>query len=247
MNVAVLAALLGAGIAMGLGSLSNGAGIGYVVTGAERGWVRQPTFSPALFRLMLIGQAGASTPSIFALVGALILVIKMASPATAGADSWVRAAAYLSSGLCLGCGSLGSGIGCGLVGSDAVEAAARNTRQSGRIVVYMLVGQAWSQTPNILALVIGLMLMFGGFAGSTGLEHISMIGRLLAAGICMGLGAVGPAVGIGYVAGKFCRTLADSPEHGGTILRNTFFVGAAVSGSTNVYAFVIALLLLLGA
>ena len=247
MDIAVVAALLGAGICMGLGSLSNGAGIGYVVTGAQRGWVRQPTFSPALFRLMLIGQAGASTPSIFSLVVALVLIIKMGSPAGAAADSFAQAAAFVGAGLCLGAGSLGSGIGCGLVGSEAVEAAARNTRQSGKIMVYMLVAQAWCQTPNILALVIGLMLMFGAFGGVVGLESVSMVGRLLSVGVCMGLGAVGPAIGIGYVGGKFCRSLADDPAHADTIIRNTFFVGAAVSESTTVYAFVVSLLLLLGA
>jgi ATP synthase F0 subunit c len=247
MDIAIMAALLGAAICMGLGSLSNGAGIGYVVTGALRGWARQPSFSPALFRLMLVGQAGASTPSIFALVVALILVIKMASPDGAAADSWAQAAAYLSAGLCLGFGSLGSGIGCGLVGSDAVEAAGRNSRRSGKIMVYMLVGQAWSQTPNILALVIGLMLVFGSFGDVTGIETIGMVGRLTAVGICMGIGTIGPAVGIGFVGAKFCRALADSPEHGDGMLRNTFFVGAAVAESTTVYAFVIALLLLFGA
>jgi ATP synthase F0 subunit c len=171
----------------------------------------------------------------------------MASPDGAAADSWAQAAAYLSAGLCLGFGSLGSGIGCGLVGSDAVEAAGRNSRRSGKIMVYMLVGQAWSQTPNILALVIGLMLVFGSFGDVTGIETIGMVGRLTAVGICMGIGTIGPAVGIGFVGAKFCRALADSPEHGDGMLRNTFFVGAAVAESTTVYAFVIALLLLFGA
>lgn len=247
MHIAVMAALFGSGICMGLGSLSNGAGIGYVVTGAQRGWARQPAFSPALFRLMLIGQAGASTPSIFALVFALILLVKMANPAGAAADSWAQAAAYLSGGLCLGLGALGAGVGCGLTGSDASEAAARNTRESGKIMVYMLVGQAWSQTPNILALVIGLMLVFSSFGAVTGLQAVSMVGRLLAVGLCMGLGAIGPALGIGFVGGKFCRALADAPEHGDSSIRNTYFIGAAVAESTTVYAFVVSLLLLLGA
>jgi ATP synthase F0 subunit c len=245
MEVAVIAALLGSGICMGLGSLSNGAGIGYVVTGALRGWVRQPKLSGATFRLMLIGQAGASTPSIFALVVSLVLLFMMGNSANLPApESWPQAAAFLATGVCLGLGSVGSGFGCGLVGSSAVEAAARTPRQSGQIMLYMLVGQAWSQTPNILALVIGLILMFTSFGATPFPECISEVGRLIAVGICMGAGAIGPAIGIGFVGSKFCRALADAPKHGDSIIRNTFFIGAAVAESTTIYAFVIALIMM---
>jgi ATP synthase F0 subunit c len=243
MDVAVIAALLGAGICMGLGSLSNGAGIGYVLTGALRGWVRQPKISPATFRMMLIGQAGASTPSIFALVIALVLLIKMAEPGSGYADSWTHAMAFLGGGLCLGLGSIGSGFGCGLVGSEAVEASARAPRQSGPILLYMLVGQAWCQTPNIFALIVGLIMMLTKVEPLTGTAAVPDMGRFLAIGLCMGAGAIGPAIGIGYVASKYTRSLADNPRFAGP-LRNTFFVGAAVSESTTIYAFVIALILL---
>lgn len=244
MDIAIIAALLGSGICMGLGSLSNGAGIGYVVTGALRGWVRQPNLSAATFRMMLIGQAGASTPSIFALVVSLVLLIKMGDPAAVPApSSWALAAAFLSAGVCLGLGSLGSGFGCGVVGSEAVEASARCPRQTGQIMLYMLVGQAWSQTPNILALVIGLILMFSSHAHTVFPENISHVCRLLGMGISMGAGAIGPAIGIGYVGGKFCRAMADNPKYTNTFLRNTYILGAAVSESTTVYAFIVSLLL----
>lgn len=244
MDIAVVAALLGAGICMGLGSLANGAGIGYVVTGALRGWVRQPKLSPATFRMMLIGQATASTPSIFSLVIALFLMFKMANASELpNPDSWTQAAAFLAAGLCLGLGSVGSGMGCGLVGSAAVEAASRNPRQSGPIMLYMLVGQAWSQTPNIFALVVGLVLMFGAHGPGNDVSAIAHAARLLSAGLCMGAGAIGPAIGIGFVGGRFTRALADCPQHSDS-LRNTFLVGAAVSESTTIYAFVVALVLL---
>jgi F-type H+-transporting ATPase subunit c len=244
MDITVIAALLGAGICMGLGSLSNGAGIGYVVTGALRGWVRQPRISTATFRLMLIGQAGSSTPSIFALVVSLVLLIKMGDPdAVADPTSWPMAAALLAAGLCLGLGSIGSGFGCGFVGSEAVEGQARTPRQGGQIMLYMLVGQAWCQTPNILALVIGLMLMFSSHAGIEGAAVFTTTAKMLAVGLCMGAGAIGPGIGIGFVGGKFVRSLADNPRYGGSIIRNTFFVGAAVAESTTIYAFVVALLL----
>lgn len=245
MNIAVIAALLGSGICMGLGSLSNGAGIGYVVTGSLQGWVRQPKVSGETFRMMLIAQASAATPSIFALVTSLVLLFFVSDPSSPVADSWPQAAAYLSAGLCLGLGSIGSGLGCGLVGSDSVEATARAPRQSGKVLLYMLVGQAWCQTPNILALVIGLMLIFTKFGDVIYPETITEVARLLAVGICMGAGAIGTAVGSGIVGGQFCRALSDNPKYGDSTIRNTFFVGAAVAQSTSIYAFVVSLLMLL--
>ena len=66
---------------------------------------------------------------------------------------------------------------------------------------------------------------------------------LLGAGICMGLGAIGPGIGEGFVAGKACEAMGRKPEEAG-ILTRTMIIGQAISESTGVYALVVALLLL---
>jgi F-type H+-transporting ATPase subunit c len=66
---------------------------------------------------------------------------------------------------------------------------------------------------------------------------------LLGAGICMGLGAIGPGVGEGFAAGKACESIGKKPEEAGLITR-TMLVGQAVSESTGIYSLVIALLLI---
>jgi F-type H+-transporting ATPase subunit c len=75
-------------------------------------------------------------------------------------------------------------------------------------------------------------------------EAIARAAALLGAGICMGLGALGPGVGEGFVAGKACEGIAKSPENASLITR-TMLVGQAVSESTGIYSLVIALLLIL--
>ena len=75
------------------------------------------------------------------------------------------------------------------------------------------------------------------------MDQIARAAALLGAGICMGLGALGPGVGEGFVAGKACEGIARSPEHAGLITR-TMLVGQAVSESTGIYSLVIALLLI---
>lgn len=66
---------------------------------------------------------------------------------------------------------------------------------------------------------------------------------LLGAGICMGLGAIGPGVGEGYAAGQACSAIGRSPREAGLLTR-TMLVGQAVSESTGIYSLVVALLLI---
>jgi len=65
----------------------------------------------------------------------------------------------------------------------------------------------------------------------------------LAAGLAMGLGAIGPGVGEGFAAGKACEAIGRKPEEAGLLTR-TMLVGQAVSESTGIYSLVVALLLL---
>ncbi|MBN2063146.1 MAG: ATP synthase F0 subunit C [Deltaproteobacteria bacterium] len=65
----------------------------------------------------------------------------------------------------------------------------------------------------------------------------------LGAGICMGIGAIGPGVGEGFAGGKACEAIGKRPEEAGLLTR-TMLVAQAVSESTGIYSLVVALLLL---
>lgn len=67
--------------------------------------------------------------------------------------------------------------------------------------------------------------------------------KLLGAGLCMGLGAIGPGVGEGYVAGKAIEAMSRNPKMADKILSN-MLVGMAITESTGIYSLVIALILL---
>lgn len=69
--------------------------------------------------------------------------------------------------------------------------------------------------------------------------------KLLAAGLCMGLGAVGPGIGEGFVAGKALEAIGRNPETSGKITP-LMFVGMAVTESTGIYALVVTLIILFG-
>lgn len=67
--------------------------------------------------------------------------------------------------------------------------------------------------------------------------------RALAAGLCMGLGAIGPAIGEGNAVGKALEGMARQPEMAGT-LRTNMILGCAITETTGIYSLVISFLLL---
>ena len=67
--------------------------------------------------------------------------------------------------------------------------------------------------------------------------------RYLGAGICMGIGAIGPGIGEGYAAGRACEGISRRPDEA-ALLTRTMLVGQAVSETTGIYSLIIALLLM---
>jgi F-type H+-transporting ATPase subunit c len=66
---------------------------------------------------------------------------------------------------------------------------------------------------------------------------------LLAAGLSMGLGAVGPGIGEGFVGGKACEAIGKRPDEANLITK-TMIIGQAISETTGIYALVVALILI---
>ena len=65
----------------------------------------------------------------------------------------------------------------------------------------------------------------------------------IGAGLCMGIGAIGPALGEGNAVGKALEGMARQPEMANT-LRTNMILGCAITESTGIYSLVISLLLL---
>ncbi len=61
---------------------------------------------------------------------------------------------HLPSGLAIGLGAIGPGIGIGLIGMKAVEAIGRNPDAQAKILPAMLLGMAFAEAIAIYALVI---------------------------------------------------------------------------------------------
>lgn len=67
--------------------------------------------------------------------------------------------------------------------------------------------------------------------------------KAVGAALCMGVGAIGPAIGEGNAVGKALEGMARQPEMASE-LRTNMILGCAITETTGIYALVVALLLL---
>lgn len=233
-KIAAVSAYVGAALSMGMGAIGTGIGIGIGGGEAARASARQPTSHSDVFKTMLIGQAVTETAAIFSLMVAIVLLfVKLPGGGLAGA------ATRLGAGFAMGFGALGSGIGAGLANAMACKAVARRPDTSNDVTTMMLVGQSVAQSSAIFALIIALLLVFE----PANTSDIVTVCKLLGAGICMGLGAVGPGYGSGIAAMYGVYGVACNVRQKPAILR-TMLLGQAVSQSTASYALGIAIMLI---
>jgi F0F1-type ATP synthase membrane subunit c/vacuolar-type H+-ATPase subunit K len=221
---------------MGFGAIGSGIGSGFPGGQCCLGISRQPAVTSRLTTNMLIGSAVCQTPAIFSMVVALMLIFMDFSKAPLY-PTW---AALIGAGLSTGLAAIGSGYGGGMAAGVSCDGISRNPESVASVTTTMLVGQAVAQTPSIFGLLVSFILLFKSFPASPALSAAT---ALLAAGICTGLGGIGPGIGNGMAAEGAVRWVARNTAHAGDLMR-TMLVGQAVSQSTAIYAMVISLVLI---
>ena len=74
-------------------------------------------------------------------------------------------------------------------------------------------------------------------------EALAVIGKALGAGLCMGIGAIGPALGEGNAVSRALEGMARQPEIASD-LRTNMITGCAITETTGIYSLLIAILIL---
>jgi F-type H+-transporting ATPase subunit c len=99
---------------------------------------------------------------------------------------------------------------------------------------------------TLIILLVSSPLVFAAEtipAGESYTKAIFAFGAMLAAGIAIGVGAVGAGLGIGTAASGACSAVGRNPGVQGKIMM-TMLVGMAMAESIAIYALVVALVLL---
>ena len=230
-----LTAYTGGGIAMGLGAIGAAIGEGYTAGQANAAVSRNPEISGDIFKNMLVGQAVAESASIFALVIAILLLFLD----TTG-EVYLKGAALLGAGFCMGLGAIGSGVGSGFPGGQACFGIARQPAVAPQLTTNMLIGSAVCQTPAIFSMVVALMLMFMDFSA---MALYPTWAALVGAGLSTGLAAIGSGYGGGVAAGASCEGIARQPRSVGNVT-TTMLVGQAVAQTPAIFGLLVSFILM---
>ncbi len=74
--------------------------------------------------------------------------------------------------------------------------------------------------------------------------EFARVAAYIAAGLCMGIGTLGPALGLGFIGGKACESVGKRPESAGAIMKvmmMPLFLAEAVA----IYALLVSLIIAL--
>lgn len=235
-SMLMVSVVMGAGLSIGFGAIGSGIGAGFPAAAACIGTSRQPAVNSRLTTNMLIGSAVCQTPAIFGLVTSFILLftdfsLRPVSP------TW---AALLGAGLAAGLSGIGAGIGSGLVAESGCEGIARQPLSVNPVTNVMLLSQAVTQTTAIYGLLVSFILMFKVVPET---QSLAPAMALLSAGLCMGIGAIGPGIGEGFT-GRSAVSWVARNENAIAEITRSMLVGQAVAESTGIYSLVIALVLI---
>ncbi len=159
---------------------------------------------------------------------------------TEGMAVLTRLCSYLGAAFAMGMAAVGTGMGNGHTADEACQGMTRQPAAKDSIFRLMLISQAVTESAAIFALVIALLLVFGG----VDLPSLEKALAMLAAGIAVGFGAAGAALGSGLTGANACKGLARHPRVQSS-LTMTMLTAQAVVQTSVVFALVVALILII--
>ncbi len=75
-------------------------------------------------------------------------------------EAWSDVAKLIGAGIAIGLGTLGPGIGIGVLGMGAMNALGRNPEARGPIMTNMILSIAFAEAVAIYALIVAILLIF---------------------------------------------------------------------------------------
>jgi F0F1-type ATP synthase membrane subunit c/vacuolar-type H+-ATPase subunit K len=221
--------------AVACNSVAVGLGEGLTSLAALRALNTQPSARTEISRTFMLGMALIETSAIIGLTIAVMLLDPGIEKTNAAFMH------YGELGICFAICLTGSvlGIAASLPASAACLSVARQPFFSQKIQMLMLLTQSLMQTPIVFAFIISFLIkdqaaIVTTFAGSM---------QLVAAGLCIGLGSMGPTIGLATFAKQACKSIAVNRAAYPQILSFTL-VSEAIIESPIIFSLVVSFILL---
>jgi len=216
-----------------LPALATAIGQGLTAKQALRAISAQPAAAADISRNFVLGSALNETATILNGIMVLLLLIKT-YPVTMNS-----ALGQLGIFCALGIPSICIGILSILPHQAAITATARQPFFAKNILKLMLITISLMQTSAILGLIIAFLIQaqlatVNSFTGGI---------QLLAAGIALGVGTIGPLIGLGIFSQEACATIGTNKEAYPQVLTFTF-INQALIETPIIFALLVAILII---
>lgn len=215
-------------------SLGVGLSAGRANSGAIEALNTQPEAKSEILRLSFIGLALIETAAVFGLFLTFMLIGSLT-----GEHQLFQAIGHVGIALAIGI----SGFMVSLTTSRpiiaAVNAVARQPFFGQRILNVMLLTLSVMQAPIIFALVISIFIKLQ-ISSATDINNAY---RLLASGLCIGIGSIGPAIGLSQFAATVCQSIGFNRNAYIYILQFTLVSGAMIE-TPLIFSFLTAMIML---
>lgn len=222
---------------IGTNSVAVGIGEGIACQAALDAINIQPAARTDISKTMILGTALMETSALLGLaMGVLLIIGTLGQTHTLGTAlaSWAIACALCLPGFFVG-------IFSGLPVKQACLAIARQPFFAPKILRFMLINQSITQTPAIFGFIIAILIKNQLPLATADLAQGL---RLLGAGLSVGLGNIGPIIGLALFAQNACAALGINRTIYSKML--TFaFISQAIIETPGLFSLVISFLLVL--
>ena len=226
--------VIGIALAIGVSGFVVGIVSSLPAQAACQSLARQPFMNNKLLNLMLITQTLIMTPNIFGFLVALLIKAKLVST-----NTLPEALQLLASGISIGIGSIGPGIGLSLFAYAACTAVGVNKQAYNKILTFTFIAEAIIETPVIFALLVSLVILTTNMDGASILKAIS----LLSAAICIGISTISPGINSGRTGAEACKQIGLNLEQYSAISK-TIMIALALIDTIAIYGLLTAMMLI---
>ena len=222
-------------ISVGLNSVGVGIGESRTSVAALKAIDMQPSAQNTIGKVAIIGTALIETSAV---LGLFIAIILMKSPIVEGDTSLYIGISELGCALAIGISGFVVGIVTSFPAEEACYSIARQPFFSDKILNLTLLTQSIIQSPLIFGFLVALFIKT---QASSVVDLASSI-KFLASGICIGVGAIGPAIGQAIFARNACKSVGINRKAYDKIF-NFAIISQAIIETPLVFALLISLVL----
>jgi F-type H+-transporting ATPase subunit c len=223
-------------LAVGINSVGVGIGEGLTSSAAIDAINKQPEARGDIVRTAILGMALIETAAILGAVVAIMLLLGTKN----SADSYYGGLAELGITFAICLPGLVLGFASALPARAACKAIARQPFFAQSILRFMLITQSLLQGPIVFGFITATIIHYQ----AASINSIEDSIRLIASGLCIGLGSIGPSIGLAIFAKNAVQSLGINRRAYPQLFSFTL-ISQTIIETPIIFAFVISLILLL--